>query len=821
MGDYIGEPRRNRRGRRGLSPAAGNLSHCRAVISFWRRGVLKSREQIGPETLHRESFAEPASQSVSQQALPHPLQSLGNQATLRYLRRKCTCGGTCSSCNKSFHRVDYRQDDKGNRSDPILKINEPGDRFEREADAVAARVMRMPQAAPSASLAPGANHGLRLKCPQCEEKQQRHTLQRSGAAADHGIAPPIVHEVLRSTGQPLDGGVRSLMEPRFGHDFRPVRIHADAKAAESARAVDAQAYTLGRDIVFGEGRYAPGSSDGQWLLAHELSHVVQQSGSSMERVIRRQPNPTARGSRQPRSTGGSQTHGRVFFVQVDRTANTISFVTESGTLTYDLLIPTGVPVGSYSFAVSVQGNNLNLSAPAAVTSFSGFRYRIAAGQANPADLLRGQSQVSVMVIEGGNTLASSGSQPASTNAAAGSSILTVPVTYIAIPIDGPGTGYPGVPGISALTTGTGLGLHNLAFNDLSWLDSPVSSAYWESLLPRSGISLERSLVGLGTPRSALPSRLTPSLQTFLTEERPGRALTWLSRDRSPIHFQPDPASPLTRPFTAEELLSVDGLVRRYNANPASLTESELQLLREAARIHIGGSTPTAPFTSYSTPGQQVRWTGSRRYVVRVNVDRSAALDVSQSNAFNLGQDAITNAEEAEFLVVGDQSGRIISVQSVESLQSGGRSWIFENAGAIRWGGRLVIVAGLAYSGYRIATASPEERPRVVGEEAGGLGGGLAGGGLATAGCVAFGIATEGLGLLLCGLVGGFVGGAAGTYAGGEFLGGGWTQRWAQEAARREYEHFHELNPDATPADYDRLQQQQEDFDAWGLPGANW
>ena len=87
-----------------------------------------------------------------------------------------------------------------------------------------------------------------------------------------------MHEVLRSPGQPLDEATRAYFEPHFGHDFSGVRVHTDAKAAESARAVDALAYTVGHDVVFGSGRYSSGTSEGKRLLAHELAHVVQQRG---------------------------------------------------------------------------------------------------------------------------------------------------------------------------------------------------------------------------------------------------------------------------------------------------------------------------------------------------------------------------------------------------------------------------------------------------------------------------------------------------------------------------------------------------------------
>jgi hypothetical protein len=115
------------------------------------------------------------------------------------------------------------------------------------------------------------------ECESCQQEENPNNLQR--VATDSGSfeeVPEIVHEVLRSSGQPLDATTRSFFEPRFGHDFSQVRVHTDAKAAASARAVNALAYTVGRDVVFGAGRYRPGGNEGQHLLAHELTHVVQQ-----------------------------------------------------------------------------------------------------------------------------------------------------------------------------------------------------------------------------------------------------------------------------------------------------------------------------------------------------------------------------------------------------------------------------------------------------------------------------------------------------------------------------------------------------------------
>ncbi|BAP56319.1 hypothetical protein THII_2022 [Thioploca ingrica] len=127
------------------------------------------------------------------------------------------------------------------------------------------------------------NPRLARKCTKnCPLEEDKPLLQRraSTPAPTANEAPPIVHDVLRSPGQPLDESTRAFMEPRFNQDFGHVRIHTDAKAAESARAVNALAYTVGRDIVMKRDEYAPATDAGKRLLAHELVHVIQQGGNN-------------------------------------------------------------------------------------------------------------------------------------------------------------------------------------------------------------------------------------------------------------------------------------------------------------------------------------------------------------------------------------------------------------------------------------------------------------------------------------------------------------------------------------------------------------
>ncbi len=120
----------------------------------------------------------------------------------------------------------------------------------------------------------GGSAGLAGECEECRGKRLQ---RRSTNGAVPTSVPPIVEEVLHSPGQPLDRDTRTFMESRFAHDFSRVRVHSNAKATESAKAVNALAYTVGQDVVFGEGRYSPNILSGKRLLAHELTHVVQQA----------------------------------------------------------------------------------------------------------------------------------------------------------------------------------------------------------------------------------------------------------------------------------------------------------------------------------------------------------------------------------------------------------------------------------------------------------------------------------------------------------------------------------------------------------------
>jgi len=173
-----------------------------------------------------------------------------------------------------------------------LAVNQPEDEYEQEADRISEQVMRMPDSQLQRKCACGGESGSNSECAECERKKlQRFATQPSTSIPQPSEAPPIVHEVLRSPGRPLDQETRAFMEPRFGHDFSRVRVHDDSLAAESARAVHASAYTVGRDVVFAAGQHNPQTGAGRGLLAHELAHTVQQAGAAVG--LQRQTPPTS------------------------------------------------------------------------------------------------------------------------------------------------------------------------------------------------------------------------------------------------------------------------------------------------------------------------------------------------------------------------------------------------------------------------------------------------------------------------------------------------------------------------------------------------
>lgn len=193
------------------------------------------------------------------------------------LQRKCACGSPTSSLTGACPECASKK-----RLQTKLRIGASNDPLEHEADRVADQVL-------SAS----ANPAVRSAPPHI----QRATDQ---ASAGVGATPASVDSVLASPGRPLDLALQQDMSQRFGHDFSRVRVHSGAAAEQSAREVNAIAYTVGHNVVFGANQYAPDTARGMRLLAHELTHVVQQGGQ--QQTLMRACDCPAIGGRKPDPT---------------------------------------------------------------------------------------------------------------------------------------------------------------------------------------------------------------------------------------------------------------------------------------------------------------------------------------------------------------------------------------------------------------------------------------------------------------------------------------------------------------------------------------
>jgi len=258
---------------------------------------------------------------------PHPASEIVSQALSR---AKALGKETCA--------VSFMEKNHGNRFtshalhtlssvriQPKLVVNTPGDIYEQEADQVAEQVMRMPEQGSVAGriVNPVRPAFIQRICTGCEEELQRQpmkeeeevlqpkplvnqitplvqrrvlpsekkkeeTLQTKPIAGQYTPVPTDLQDrisALRGTGQSLSQSERAFFEPRLGTEFSQVRIHTDSRAAETARTLNARAFTLGQDITFGAGQYEPSSADGRRLLAHELTHVLQQRQSPYHQPV--------------------------------------------------------------------------------------------------------------------------------------------------------------------------------------------------------------------------------------------------------------------------------------------------------------------------------------------------------------------------------------------------------------------------------------------------------------------------------------------------------------------------------------------------------
>ena len=245
-------------------------------IGKTQKDVLKTQRQSSyKQTGDAEAFSIDAygNQSLLRKGLAggmQPVMPLRPSQTAS-LQRKCARDETA------------KKPQQGMMIQTKLAIGSPTDALEQEADQVAEHVIGMSDEAsenPPLALSSASGSAAQRKCAACEEedkkKKKLQTKRTSSADSDKGLDAGMAEQVAGRGGEPLPSELGTYFESRFGLDFSNVRVHTDSEAAEGARAVQARAYTIGHDIVFAQSEYAPETREGKRLLAHELTHVVQQ-----------------------------------------------------------------------------------------------------------------------------------------------------------------------------------------------------------------------------------------------------------------------------------------------------------------------------------------------------------------------------------------------------------------------------------------------------------------------------------------------------------------------------------------------------------------
>lgn len=191
-----------------------------------------------------------------------------------------------------------KQVPKSVKIQPKLQVNEPGDIYEQEADAMADRIMRMadshqPQTA-SKPVTGIIGRSVQRKCAHCEEEERKKLMRKAeSGSSGMSVSSSFVSSLHASKGggSSLPQGTRSFMEHAFSTDFSKVKVHTDSQAAALSEGIHAKAFTYGSDIYFNSNQYSPGSDEGKKLLSHELTHVVQQGGNynGLQRRVRESP----------------------------------------------------------------------------------------------------------------------------------------------------------------------------------------------------------------------------------------------------------------------------------------------------------------------------------------------------------------------------------------------------------------------------------------------------------------------------------------------------------------------------------------------------
>lgn len=617
---------------------------------------------------------------------------------------------------------------------PGPRIGSPRAQAERDADRLADTLTApQPQPAPCVACASGS-----APCPACAASARRLSPNRSRPSPTN----PLLGRALASPASPLPATTRRRFEQRLGGDLGPIALHRGSAADTATAATNASAFASGGDIVLGRGAPPIDTPAGERLLAHEVAHSLA-GGDEIRRFV---PDDVLRSTLTPAVAATlsdadlRHAHGLVLSSLASTTDPTLRQAAETNRDT---------------LAAEATARGLDLTGNAALSS------RLEGEDASLPITFEAEEVTDAGLLVDPRSAFDGGTTP---------TVAPPPLQPLVLPGAGGGDTHttPGLPGLSGGAVSSGLSSHILAMGEhasrsssgelmtifgsrvggpcafTSTLEGMSSPAYMGSFMPRPGTIVLDRVVDTA-PRD---------LYAYYEAVRAGRPSPGNGLDLRTIDMN---LSTGVRQATDADLLRIPRLIEEFNAG--TINAADRELLVTLARIHADGTPRASPFASYMTPGAEAPNVGRRLFRVRIEVPRGMALD-----------HRFENAAEAEFLLSLDHQGRLTQVGAGTGvLESGSRlsQFLVRNGTRIRWAGRIAAVAGVAYGGYRIATAAPTDRGRVIGEEAGSLALGTLGTMAATAGCVAFGVATGGVGLFVCGLVGGVAAGALGSYVGGE------------------------------------------------------
>lgn len=709
-----------------------------------------------------------------------------------------------------------------------LAIGTTYDPLESEADRMADRLMspagHLPRLTPAS-----AESAVRRKCackesgPGCEEcsgKKPGKLQLKARSSVIPVEAPPIVHEVLRSPGKPLDAATRAFFEPRVGFDFADVRIHADERAAASADSIRARAFTSGPHIVFNRGEYSPEAAEGKRLLAHELSHVVQQ-GAGRSIGIQRQPK-ASEGSTKPNSEfSPGDTVSSITIYTISKTA-IVWMRKAADSSSYSLvyaLTKSDVPGGETYQGFKDPSGGLHIKKEAKSKDYLIYF----SGSPDP-HLLKFPPSFDVMAVARAGPPASAGGEGAGagTGTGAGGSsereglpikVLTaeqfealtgkpasqlpdgkfVPTNQIERWKLGPNAGLPGASTALVITPPpdfvlpegtTGVVWDGAHMYDFVVVNRQLIARGFRAGFVRQALgSFERSapvrklLLRIGGPRSIGGLRFDTGLGPAgisLNEGVPGSyandaLFPYLPGARAvyPLNPPPGQTGNLLESMQTQGP-SLKGQTYRYSEpRPGS---PALKYRLDANGCLMGTSN------CINLPAElHEQALGGENLVLNEGQFQIDAIRGSLLNPEAVGPEGIS-PEIQGMLKPGLANNLTKALDQLEEAPIGGRLGVKSlsgptlaqgAAGVIRAGGMVLMVYGAVKTAERIGDATPEERPLVVGEEAGSWGGGFIGNVVGSALGGAFVCAETGPGAFFCGLAFGIAGGVTGGVVGAE------------------------------------------------------